>query len=121
MTRTAPSLPIITFCGLKSRWTTPAACAAARPRPAATNTSRICCQLRGSARSHWSIVSPVDELHRDEHAVAERARVVDGDDVRVREASDGARLAQQPRPAFARAAPSPCTTFRAMRRSRSGW
>ena len=50
---------------------------------------------------------PVDQLHRDEHAVAERAGVVDGDDVRVREAGDGARLAEQPRATLAGAAVEP--------------
>ena len=32
-TRTRPSLPTIALSGLKSRWTSPASCAAARPRP----------------------------------------------------------------------------------------
>ena len=58
MTRTEPSRPIMTFCGLKSRWTTPAACAAARPRPAAMKTSSTSRQLRGCARSHASSVWP---------------------------------------------------------------
>jgi hypothetical protein len=45
---------IRTFSGLKSRCTTPASCAAARPRPACTNTSRICAdepRSRSQARS----------------------------------------------------------------------
>ena len=58
MTRTEPSLPTITFCGLKSRCTIPAACAAASPRPVATKTSKISCQLRAVARRHSSSVSP---------------------------------------------------------------
>ena len=40
-----PAEPMRTLCGLKSRWTIPAAWAAARPRPAATNTSRTSRQV----------------------------------------------------------------------------
>jgi hypothetical protein len=60
VTRTPPSRPTITFWGLKSRCTTPAACAAASPRPAATNTSTISRQPRDGVadRNHWSMVSP---------------------------------------------------------------
>ena len=43
-----------------------------------------------------------DELHRDVDAIVDGARVVDGDDVRVRQARDRARLAQQARPALGR-------------------
>ena len=64
----------------------------------------------------------LDELHRDEDAIVDRAGVVDGDDVRVRQARDGARLAQQARAALGRCrAPDSLTTFSAIRRSRSGW
>ena len=40
----------------------------------------------------------LDELHRDEDLVLERADVVDDDDVRVRQARDRLRLAQRPLP-----------------------
>jgi hypothetical protein len=49
----------------------------------------------------------VDQLHRDEDTIDERARVVHGHDVRVRQARDGARLAQQPNAALAAAVPEP--------------
>src|SRR6185312_1649213 len=46
---------------------------------------------------------PVDELHRDEHLIAKGADVVDGDDVGVRQARDGLRLAQRALPPLAHA------------------
>jgi hypothetical protein len=39
VTRTRPSLPTSTLSGLKSRWISPAAWAAARPRPAAVKSA----------------------------------------------------------------------------------
>ena len=41
---------------------------------------------------------PLDELHRDEHLLLERADVVDDDDVRVRQPRDRLRLAQRALP-----------------------
>ncbi len=46
MTRTWPSGVIMTLSGLKSRWTSSRACAAASPRPAAANTSSTSGQVR---------------------------------------------------------------------------
>ncbi len=46
VTRMLRSRDINTLSGLKSRWTSPAACAAASPRPAGMNTSRISRWLR---------------------------------------------------------------------------
>jgi hypothetical protein len=46
-TRTRPSSPTSTFAGLKSRCTRPAPWAAARPSPAARNTSTTRCHSRG--------------------------------------------------------------------------
>ena len=40
-TRTSPLALHSTFSGLKSRWITPASCAAASPRPARTHAARI--------------------------------------------------------------------------------
>ena len=47
-----------TLCGLKSRCTMPAACAAASPRPAARNAAMISNGRRRSARSQSASVSP---------------------------------------------------------------
>ena len=58
MTRTGPSLVTMTFSGLKSRCTSPAACAAARPLPAARYTSRICRRVRAPACTHAPTVMP---------------------------------------------------------------
>jgi hypothetical protein len=57
VTRGRPSAPTRMFSGLTSRWTSPAACAAARPRPAATKMPRISRQSRGR-RSQARRVSP---------------------------------------------------------------
>ena len=43
---------------------------------------------------------PLDELHRDEHLILERAHVEDDDDVRVRQPRDRLRLAQRALPAL---------------------
>jgi len=47
-----------TLCGLKSRWTMPAAWAAASPRPAAMNAATISAARRFSERSQSARVSP---------------------------------------------------------------
>lgn len=51
------------FLGLKSRWTSPAACAAARPSPAWSSAARISRQPRGLAvsqpRSVWPSISSI--------------------------------------------------------------
>ena len=101
VTRTRPSRPTSTFSGLKSRCTRPAACAAASPRPAARNTSTNLAPARaGVAAAATGERVALDELHRDEDALVQRARVVDGDDVGVRQARHRLGLAQQPRPAL---------------------
>ncbi|TMQ22515.1 MAG: hypothetical protein E6J90_12365 [Deltaproteobacteria bacterium] len=57
VTTTRPRRSISTLGGLKSRWTIPAAWAAARPRPAATIAAMIA--SRGWPRdSHAAMVSP---------------------------------------------------------------
>ena len=95
-TTTRPSRPMRTFSGLKSRWTIPAACAAASPRPDSLRAASA--SLHGCpSRSHALQVLPVDELHRDEHAVSERADVVHREDVRVGEARHRLGLAQEAR------------------------
>ena len=100
MTRTWPDLVIITLSGLKSRWTRPAACAATSPRPAATvDVQHLAPATRVCASNPVAEGVPLDELHRDEHRFAEGADVEHHDDVRVRQARDGLRLAQQARAA----------------------
>ena len=98
MTRTWLSRPTMTLSGLKSRCTSPFSCAAASPRPAAMNTFRISCQLRVRRLQPVGDGVPVDELHRDEHLLVERADVEHDDDVRVRQPRDRLRLAQRPLP-----------------------
>ena len=78
---------------MKSRWTSPAACAAARPRPAATNALEDLARRAARDAHHVRERLAVDELHRDEHAIADGADVVDRDDVRVGELRDRLRLA----------------------------
>jgi hypothetical protein len=58
VTTIRPSRLRSTLWGLKSRWTMPAAWAAASPRPAAVNASRIAASGRRVARSHSARVSP---------------------------------------------------------------
>ena len=103
ITRTLSSRPTITLSGLKSRWTSPASCAAARPRPAATKTRSTSRHSRGARVQPVADGVTVDELHRDEHRLVERADVVDHDDVGVRELGDRLRLAQQARASLRRA------------------
>ncbi len=57
VTTTRPSRPSSTLCGLKSRWTMPAAWAHARPSPASRNTARTSAAARG-VRSQASSDSP---------------------------------------------------------------
>ena len=95
VTAIRPSRLRSTLCGLKSRWTSPAACAAASPRPAARNAATISAGVRCAALSHSIERLALDELHRDEVAAAGRADLVHGDDVGMREPRHRARLAQQ--------------------------
>ena len=97
-TRGRCSLSRRTLSGLKSRWTNPAACAAARPRPAAMNTSRISRHERGFSASQLLIVPPATNSIARNTWSSMHADVVNGDDVRVLEARDRLCLAQQARP-----------------------
>jgi len=58
LTAARPLRSTSTFSGLKSRCTTPAACAAASPRPTAMNIRRIACHDRGSLTSQRASVAP---------------------------------------------------------------
>ena len=91
----------MTLSGLKSRCTTPAACAAASPRPAARNTSSTSRQAAAAPAARRERLA-LDELHGDEDVIADGAGVVDRDDVGVRDARHGLRLAQQARAAVRR-------------------
>ena len=84
-----------TLCGLKSRWTIPAAWAAASPRAAWKNASTISRQLRSLGEPGGQVLA-VDQLHRDESRPS-TAGVEHGDHVRVAQLGHRARLAQQPR------------------------
>ena len=70
--------------------------AAARPSPAAKNTSRISAAERRVPRSHDTERGPFHELHRHEHRRPERPDVVHGHHVGVGELRQGLRLAKQP-------------------------
>src|SRR3954453_1752546 len=94
-----PSLRRSRFCGLTSRWTSPAAWAWARPRlawtarPTASSAGRgpRCCDRAGGGEAR---AGPHPEFRPP---VAGPADVVDVDHVRVREPRREPRLAQEPR------------------------
>ena len=98
LTSSAPSAVgiTITLSGLRSRWTTPTAWAAARPSQICTSTA----SARG--RSHAGAcplaqAHAAEELHDDERrAVVELDEVGDVDDVAVADPVDGARLLEEP-------------------------
>ena len=62
MTSTRPSVPMSTLSGLKSRWTSPAAWAAARPRPAFTNASTMSGQSRGALSQSRSVEPSMNSI-----------------------------------------------------------
>ena len=91
-TLTTPSGVTITFAGLRSRWTMPAAWAAASASASgiairSTSPSRIPCAGDEGVQG-----LPGHELHHDEVDALGRLDLVDGDDVRVVEGGGGARL-----------------------------
>ncbi len=69
-TFTCPSAAIITLCGLKSRCTSPAACAAASPRPAARQTPSTSSSDRAGSLHPAIDGHALDQLHRDVDAIA---------------------------------------------------
>jgi hypothetical protein len=77
-TCTLPSRRTRTLLGLKSRWMTPTACAATRPRPAATKAATI------SRHGPRALLEParegdaLDVLHHHEHALAAGSRLAAG-------------------------------------------
>ena len=93
----SPSASISTFDGLRSRWITPSSCAYANA--SATAAAMRAASSGGSAprsASRLFKVSPVDQLgHQVADAVAGLARAPQGDDARVVERRDAARLAPE--------------------------
>ncbi len=96
-----PSSPIRMFCGLTSRWTISRSCAA----PSARAISIAYASASGSSSRPSRRISVLERLAFDvlEHDVRRPAAVLggllagvdDGDDVRVVELRDGARLAAE--------------------------
>ena len=95
MTRTWPLLDTMTLSGLKSRCTRSLSCAAASPRPAAMNTSRISSQRPALGLEPVAQGVALDELHRDEHPVSERVGLVHDDDVGMGDPRRRLRFAHQ--------------------------
>ena len=94
-TLTVPSSRRSRFCGFTSRCTRPAACACARPRQAWTASSTASSAAAARRRAVGERLA-VDVLHHDERPpVVGLARVVDADDVRVREPRREPGLAQE--------------------------
>ena len=90
---TRPSLASMMFSGLRSRWTTPAACAAARP---SATCAAISISLRTGTR--LAVKQRAERFAFEEFAddvlLADLdAEIVDGDDVGVIERGDGAGFA----------------------------
>ena len=96
ITRARPSSPIITLAGLKSRCTTPAAWAAAIPRPASMNHARIWRQSGSVSPDPLPQRGTPNELHGDEHLVAVRLDVVDRHHVGMGQLRHRLGLPQQP-------------------------
>ena len=95
--RTNPSLSIRTFAGLRSRCSTPCACAAARPahncRPMSTTFSG---GSRPTRRSSAARSSPSDELHREEDHALRFADVEHAAHGRVRNLAGEPHLGEDP-------------------------
>ena len=95
MISASPSASIMMFAGFRSRWTTPAVCAATSP----DDDRRARCAARvgtGSLPSRFRIVArsaPVDVRHRDVLDAVDLAEVVNADDVLVRDLAGEQQLA----------------------------
>jgi hypothetical protein len=79
---------------LKSRCTSPAACAAASPSPARRKRPRISRHGRGS--QPLAQRAAVDELHRDVEPIVDAPDLVDGDDLGMAQPRQRLRLPPQP-------------------------
>ena len=86
------------FCGFTSRWTRPAACAAASARAAcAPERRRLERRQRAAAGDQVGERLAVDVLHRDVRDAVGLADVEDLDDVRVRQPRGDPPLAEEAR------------------------
>ena len=95
-TLTWPDSVIITFAGLTSRWTMPAAWAAARPRATSTAMRSASGTARRPARQPLPQALALHALHRDPGApLGVLADVVDRDDVGVVQGRGGSRFLQE--------------------------
>ena len=78
-----PSAASIRFSGLRSRWTTPLACAAASPSAICSAIAHAWRISSGPPDRHLSQGAPVDPFHRDPGDAVGVSDVVHGDDGRV--------------------------------------
>ena len=88
-----PSRRTRTFCGFRSRCTTPASCAAWTARQ--STTTRRTFSSRARARRSLRERRAVDEVHHEVRRLVLDAGVVHADDVRVREAREDLRFAAE--------------------------
>ncbi len=91
-----PSLVRKMLSGLMSRWMMPFSCAAARPSAIWLATSTAFCGMQGAAAQAVEQRLAFEQLRDRVRHRAERARVVDREDVRMVERRDRARLAVEP-------------------------
>src|SRR5215510_10600636 len=90
----APACWAMTFPGLRSRCTTPSACAAAIPLSSWSNKSAASAGASALSRSRTAQSNPLDPLHDNVRPFAfDRAEVVNADDVRMIQPGGGSRLA----------------------------
>jgi hypothetical protein len=107
--------------GFTSRWTMPRPCAYASAHATSRST-----RVRVGGRERPAGAQPLAQrlafhvAHHEEDEPAPLAHAVDGDDVRVREAGGGARLAQEPLPRTSDLS-ARCAGRTLMATSRSSW
>ena len=119
VTSTRPSRLRSTLCGLKSRCTSPAACAAASPRPPPSTAAQTS-SVGGFAHQPRVHARALDELHRDVVAIAVGVDLVDRQHVRVLQPRHRARFAQQALALLGARVCALCNSLIATERSRSG-
>jgi hypothetical protein len=88
--------PTITLAGLRSRCTTPAACAATSPRRSAAQPQRALDGRPPLPRQQRREVGPVHVGHGDVLEALDLPEVVDADDVLVRDQPGQEQLALEP-------------------------
>ena len=86
ISQTRPASSTMTFCGFKSRWTTPSTCAASRPAANLLKDGHHLAWRKLSAFHQNALqIPPLDVVHRDELASIGAAEIEDPDDVLVRD------------------------------------